>query len=158
MLEKQLSVPVRLIELVEFALHLIMPSLSHKKVVRNNAPEENDRDGMLHSMPRSPTYRSALVLVHIQHHEVVRVAIGLHARVRRDVVRLPGQTAPSRNAVRLRFLLTITVIVINEPLHARERVRSVPASSSAPRRTPLESCCRTRSPASTPSRHRSTQT
>lgn len=54
MLEKQLSVPVRLIELIEFALHLIMPSLSHKKVVRNNAPEENDRDGMLHSTPRSP--------------------------------------------------------------------------------------------------------
>ena len=81
MLEKQLSVPVRLIELVEFALHLIMPSLSHKKVVRNNAPEENDRDGMLRSTPLSPAYRSALVLVHIQHHEVVRVAVGLHARV-----------------------------------------------------------------------------
>ena len=109
MLEQQLPILVRVIELVELALRVTSPPSHDKDVVGNNRPEKNNRDGMLSITSRSHAHRATLVLPLVQRHEVVRVAVRLPAGVGRHMVRLSRKAPSPRQAIRPRLRLRLTL-------------------------------------------------
>lgn len=109
MLEQQLPILVRVIELVELALRVTSPPSHDKDVVGNNRPEKNNRDGMLSITSRSHAHRATLVLPLVQRHEVVRVAVRLPAGVGRHMVRLSRKAPSPRQAIRPRLWLRLTL-------------------------------------------------